>query len=856
MAEGEEINHPETISIPDDSSSASASSGYGRIRRDEAPLPSLQTLPSLQISTNSTNPASFEASSRSFDGWALAQTNEARGSFEASAHSFDGWGLASPASLEYDSTGDFDFDFELPLRWYKRVWVIILCIAGIFDILTYLEPTLRSSYNETCTLEDEYNGVSKILLDGLEILPKVSAPWYCSTWLTFLNRLRDYNLVVAFAFSLLWFKNSESKASEAYYYKFKAKEDRIQLMSSDNQDEHEDGNCDSPRKQRKKKQFNALNAYYRRILSRTLLLPVGFYIIIYQLMQGLMHGEWRYRELLIKPANETAFLTIQDPNLYVDIEITKAHAKMSTIVAIFLFLKHHFLLLTEHARTEVLRSARPKLRRKLLGDAVRNPRNFIRQLKKVLKYIRWIKYSIPLILKLNKLRANAVATLRKIRQYKKKQKQNAIRTQKSKSEIEVDAALLQMAANSMKDKKQAAVLKIQRSFRRASVKNRLKQNYNKMRELIQLEQLKRQATEELNDEDRRRLYQLQDEFMAEAKKTINKRLLVRPNTRLAVLWNYFFVFCVLVEISFNAMKPWLIIPKAQRVDDQKYRSMRLFLAESLVPTPVEETSACKDLFKKRPAFQRLFFHSRHVEQPTRQEVVSAFIDEIVDMTDPDYGQGDFHIDTNHTIIKEPKIKWRCREPILSWRNNYRDMIALAFRPNPVSEWSECNEKEKSLVGKIVSPFRKKRAKKLPWYCLKPYSQIHDWYRSIWNFIIDQVQFVISVICFFDVFVKFFTGDIDKVTGELKPKPFIRRWIFPGLLLQLLVNPSIVSFSTSFFRFVDWVMVIGPVRVLRWFIAVIVPILYGVRNLVINALQEAESDKQLAKYGMMLWEYSQ
>lgn len=37
----------------------------------------------------------------------------------------------------------------------------------------------------------------------------------------------------------------------------------------------------------------------------------------------------------------------------------------------------------------------------------------------------------------------------------------------------------------------------------------------------------------------------------------------------------------------------------------------------------------------------------------------------------------------------------------------------------------------------------------------------------------------------DVFVKFFTGDIDPWTGSLRPRSFVKRWIFPGLLLQLI-----------------------------------------------------------------------
>jgi len=375
----------------------------------------------------------------------------------------------------------------------------------------------------------------------------------------------------------------------------------------------------------------------------------------------------------------------------------------------------------------------------------------------------------------------------------------------------------------------------------------------------------------MNDEDRKRLYELQDEFMTEAKKTINKRLLVRPNTRLAVLWNSIFIFCILVEILRNSLRPWLILPKAKQTEAKKYQSMRLFLAESLTPLPVAETSLCKDALKKPSALHRLFFHKHHLEQPTREEGVSAFIEEI---TDPDYGLeglGDFSYynssaaNANHPgnngPAPKPKIPWRCSEPISTWRDGYRDMVALTFRPDPVSEWQACQPRERSLVGKMLAPLRLNKKKKkrnseppLPWYCTRPYSTFHDWYRSSWNFVIDQLQIVIALICFVDVFVKFFTGDIDPITGELRPKPFFKRWIFPGLLLQLLVNPAIGSFSVWFFATVNGIMVIGPVRVLRWCIAVVVPMGYALRNLIISALQEAESDRQLAKYGTMLWDW--
>ncbi len=791
-----------------------------------------------------------------------------------SPREYDRFSLSSPT---YESPAAFENnDFEFLIRWYRRVWSIVLGFTGVLDILAYLEPALHRRYDEMCIVETDFTELGESLSTLIlgEVGPR--PPWYCSTWAIFLGRLREYNIVIAFSFSLLWFLHSHSKAREAYYYKFSVQEDRMHLSARDDEQLENKRNGWTRTKQKK---YTANRAFYRRIFSRMLLLPAGFYVMTYHLLRGLLNGQWLYREILIRPANETeVFATIHDPSDYVHIEISESHAKMSTIFAIFLYLKYHFFLATSLARTEVLKTHIPRFKRRLVGNAVRHPRNFIRKFKKFMRYIRWTKYLIPLVLKINKLRANTVSTIIKRRQYRLTVKQRrriiqlriSIEKKKPRGVRETNAAMLiqhvwrsyrkqkirRVAVHFIKDKRTSAAMKIQIAYRRMALKTRIENSRN-MRELYLLEQLKRQASEELNDEDRRRLYQLQDEFMTEAKKTINKRLLLRPNTRGMVLWNFLFVFCVILEMSHTALRPWLLIPKSKQVNGKKYRSQRVFLAEYLTPTKVAETEACKDVFKKKPALHRLFFHSRHEDQPTKQEVLDAFVDEIID---PDYdldGLGGYaHSNyTSHVDHRKEKIKWRCREPISTWRDGFRDLVALTLRPDPVSTWAECQPREPSLVGKMLSPIRKIKVKPPPWYCTKPYSVVQDAYRRTWNFVVDQILGIIAVICFFDVFVKFFTGELDPMTGELKPKPFFRRWIIPGLLLQLLVNPAIYTFSTWFFAITDWISVVGPVRVLRWCIAVVVPMVYGSRNLVLHALHETESDQQLDRYRMMLLEYS-
>lgn len=738
MEEERHENVPIHISIPDDSSSITNSSNNSReqsLMSDSNPI----SKSSVKIKTSLEDDRSMLLQSPTYE------------------------------AKEFDE----DVDFEHLLRILKRVWTLILCTAGILDILAYIEPTLRRSYeNGRCTSIGATifgESFSNLFWEGLEVdgYEKASVPFYCSTLITFLDRLREYNIVISFAFSLLWFFNSQAKARNEYYNVFAVREDRLELLSPATGDENENGT----RERKRKKKFSARNHYYRRILSSMLVLPVGFYVILYRLIRGLINGEWLYRELLIKHANddESVFLTVQDAYEFVTIEISEDHAKVSTIFAIYIYLKYIFLLATEFARSEFKTSVIPGLRRKIVFSAAKNPRIFIRKIKRLLKYARWLRYILPIAGKLNKLRVNALATLSKRRQYKlvNGQKRVIMELQKKKSitEIEEDSAILiqrfwrshqdsmylRAAARLSGGERRSAATTIQRAFRKMSLISRSKIS-QKRRELTQLVKLKRQKSiKKMNDEERRRLYELQDEFVAEAKKTINKRLLMKPNTRLSYLFNSLFIFCLLMEISFNALKPWLLLPKAERIDNVKYKSMRYFLVDSLTPRLVEETATCKDFLKKRSPIERLFYGKYHIEQPTRQEVMSAFIEEI---SDPDYGLERIHNVTNHTSSKK-KMPWRCGEPMVSFRNGYRDAIILAFHPKPVSEWPICKEEKMSLVGKIIEPFRRTRKRVLPWYCSKPYSVFHYWYSSTWNFIVDQILFVISIILFFDVFVRFF-----------------------------------------------------------------------------------------------------
>jgi hypothetical protein len=78
-------------------------------------------------------------------------------------------------------------------------------------------------------------------------------------------------------------------------------------------------------------------------------------------------------------------------------------------------------------------------------------------------------------------------------------------------------------------------------------------------------------------------------------------------------------------------------------------------------------------------------------------------------------------------------------------------------------------------------------------------------------LIEYLQPLIKFVSFADVFITFFTGDIDGVS--LVPKSFVSRWIFPGILLQLYVNPSMKYIGKIFERLIYSLITFGPSHIL-------------------------------------------
>jgi hypothetical protein len=83
---------------------------------------------------------------------------------------------------------------------------------------------------------------------------------------------------------------------------------------------------------------------------------------------------------------------------------------------------------------------------------------------------------------------------------------------------------------------------------------------------------------------------------------------------------------------------------------------------------------------------------------------------------------------------------------------------------------------------------------------------------------DSVRFIsrilvssMEIISLADVFVTFFTGELAEKSGLLVPKPYVQRWIFPGLIFQLIVNPAMRDILHIVKTILQFAKDVGPTR---------------------------------------------
>jgi hypothetical protein len=395
-------------------------------------------------------------------------------------------------------------------------------------------------------------------------------------------------------------------------------------------------------------------------------------------------------------------------------------------------------------------------------NAIRNPfrsvKNAIVSLKnarEVLRWIRWIKYLKPVFKLLNKLRLK-LRTLhvtyhqRRQRKIMERARQRQWRILKKKERQVKASKIIQSTYRSYRQRQDCfqmvvlrqtindmAARKIQFALRDMLENCRIKK-LERERELELLEGKKslslRPGTKmkRLSSSDRERLQELRQENARHYKPaSIDRRLLMRPDTKFQLIWQSLFVCCVLVELLLHGLN--------MRLSSKGDHTIKTKLQELIIPIPVTQHKQCPCLT-----------HVRH----------------------------------------------------------------------DLSKWDRHVSKEKKCRGE-------------PWYCHPLYYHSQIAYIGTMMFIMEQIRGLLALVTLLDVPMFFYTGNYEPDTSVLIPKPFFERWIFPGLFLQLLINPQMETISKLVFRGIQTILDIGPVRVLSWGISLFYPLLWVVFDFMEN-----------------------
>lgn len=149
--------------------------------------------------------------------------------------------------------------------------------------------------------------------------------------------------------------------------------------------------------------------------------------------------------------------------------------------------------------------------------------------------------------------------------------------------------------------------------------------------------------------------------------------------------------------------------------------------------------------------------------------------------------------------------------------NYPKLTKESLIPLPFSELKECRSDTGGPLQKFLSIFglKNKVSRPLPRYCQEDMIALQALGIYLWCGLIELVIFAIGFMFFFDVPVSFFTGRFNEDTGILEPNPFFERWIAPGVLLQMIVNPQMSNVAEIVAHTASRIRILGPIRVFRW-----------------------------------------
>ena len=418
----------------------------------------------------------------------------------------------------------------------------------------------------------------------------------------FLRFLDLHYVHIGICFSLLWFICAFIKAQWVKDRKLRDL-DRKRLLGQENELDVKTFESDV-------KDFQgAWDAYYWTVGIQLLLLPVGFYLCIWNTLLRIVNPS-----VVLDDVEVDVVYTAEDGTTMAVEHRFTAHSTHCLLVALL----HYCAVFIKQVTGVQLEYSADVIKKKVIHRGIRfllrglrHPKQFVRRLRKTQTFIRWFKYLAPIIGTGNKLLGNVKDLLAKERQYLSARKAKRIRKQfwklmSDKERREAAAIRIQKCYRAMRSRKAVKALQLMQGTKQSIAAIRMQTAFRaalarakttlllKERELDRLEAeadaTSRLSTAQMSVEDRRRMYELQSELNTAAKKLVNEKMLLRPNTSFAVTWKVLFVICVIFEITQLVIKPEL--DKFIDEDTGERLDIGKILDDRLVPTPMTEWEEC------------------------------------------------------------------------------------------------------------------------------------------------------------------------------------------------------------------------------------------------------------------------
>ena len=522
--------------------------------------------------------------------------------------------------------------------------------------------------------------------------------------------------------------------------------------------------------------------YVQTIVFQVVLLPVGFYFLVYNVLAMLARGEnpsatfqWNTRDDLEQQVQH-----------YYSNHVSSSHKKggssdpvaelddyfedYTSYTLLFAILRMGMISVGRMIQKEGTRQAKD-VAVQVARKALRNPISFSRRAKKILAYLRWLKYLMPIVATSNKFLQNLKDLLKKQQQKRQARIARKIRERlmrkRTPEEIREHAALCMQKvyrakkarrlAKALKlfqgDKETIAVMKLQKQLRAAleRARERIRQKRQELADLQQKQKELKAKSQSMGERDRARMYELHQELQKHTDYVINKMLL-RPNTPFIVWWKAAFVFAVLFEIAGKALEPKM---------KNKYKSYNNMVERNMLPQRWATLPECNPKPAKVQFYDSLF-------------------------------QG-------------------------------------------VGRWMGNNATSTTTTAEAVTT-------ELPWHCSPTHMLWQGAAVSVMELVIRKFDVFMAIIFFLDVFISFFTGEFHEETGVLNPPGFFPRYILPGVFLQCMVNPQMETTAKVIKWCIGEFLFLGPVRVTRWMVALVVPFLLFLRAK-FQALRHAMAERQ-------------